>query len=46
MNITEDFLCAAAMSLDYVESREDPDLRYEDLMHYLKTLIRYENRRR
>lgn len=46
MNITGDFLCAAAMSLDYVESREDPDLRYEDLMHYLKTLIRYENRRR
>lgn len=46
MNITEGFLSAAAMSLDYVESKSDFDLRYEDLMHYLKTLIRYENGRR
>ncbi|KMZ54649.1 hypothetical protein HMPREF0980_01061 [Dorea sp. D27] len=45
MNMTEDFLSAAAMSLDYVENSEDLDLRYEGLMHYLKTLIRFENRR-
>lgn len=46
MNMTGDFLSAAAMSLDYVENSEDVDLRYEDLMHYLRTLIRFENRRR
>ena len=45
MNMTGDFLSAAAMSLDYVENSEDVDLRYEDLMHYLRTLIRFENRR-
>lgn len=45
MNMTGDFLSAAAMSLDYVENSEDLDLRYEGLMHYLKTLIRFENRR-
>ncbi|TDA22230.1 DUF1653 domain-containing protein [Extibacter muris] len=45
MNMTGDFLSAAAMSLDYVENSEDLDLRYEGLMHYLRTMIRFENRR-
>lgn len=46
MNITGEFLSSAAMSLDYVESQKDLDLRYEDLLHYLRTVIRYENGRR
>ena len=46
MDITDSFLSSAAMSLDFAESKDNLELRYEDLMQYLKTLSRYENGRR
>lgn len=42
--ITDEFLAAAAMSLDFTESGRNLEMRYQDLMHYLKTLIKYEKR--
>lgn len=46
MDITDSFLSSAAMSLDFAESKDTLELRYDDLMQYLKTLSRYENGRR
>ena len=42
--ITDEFLATAAMSLDFAESEKNLELRYQELMHYLKTLIKYEKR--
>lgn len=42
--ITDSFLTAAAQSLEFAESQKTLELRYQDLLHYLKTLARYEKR--
>ena len=42
--LTDSFLTAAAQSLDFTESAKTQELRYQDLLHYLKTLSRYEKR--
>ena len=42
--VTDEFLTAAAQSLDFIESRETLEMRYEDLLFYLKTLMKYEKR--
>lgn len=42
--VTDSFLSVAAQSLDFVESGKTLEIRYQDLIHYLKTLMRYEKR--
>lgn len=42
--VTDEFLTATAQSLDFIESRETLEMRYEDLLFYLKTLMKYEKR--
>lgn len=42
--INDEFLTAAALSLDFVESSEIFEIRYKELMKYLSTLIKYERR--
>lgn len=46
LDITESFLSAAAISLDFVENQTSLDGRFEDLVYYLRTLMRYEIGRR
>ena len=45
LDISENFLVSAAVSLDFAEAKETIDERYEDLRNYLRTLIQYEQRR-
>lgn len=44
LNITDQFLATAAQSLDFVENSTTLEARYQDLMHYLKTLTKFERR--
>ena len=44
-DITEDFIGIVAQSLDFVENEGTLDERYRALIHYLKTVERYEIRR-
>ena len=43
--ITEDFIGIAAQSLDFVENDSSLEDRYYALIHYLRTVDRYENGR-
>lgn len=42
--MTDEFLSAAAMSLDFIEVSTDLEMRYYDLVKYLNMLIPYERR--
>lgn len=42
--MSDDFLSAAAMSLDYTEVSSDIELRYHELLKYLDMLIKFERR--
>lgn len=44
-NITEEFIGVAAQSLDFTENEGSLSERYEALLHYLRTVRRYENGR-
>lgn len=44
LDITDQFLATAAQSLDFVENATTLEARYQDLMHYLKTLTKFERR--
>lgn len=43
--MTDSFLSIAAESLDFVESEDTLETRYHSMVHYLKTLIKYESGR-
>lgn len=43
--ITDNFLCVVAQSLDFTESKESLSERYDDILHYLRTISKYENSR-
>lgn len=43
--ITEEFISVAAQSLDFVESKESLEDRYQALLNYLKTVAKYERGR-
>lgn len=43
--VTDEFLQAAAHSLDFTESGKTLEIRYQDLLHNLKTLVKYESGR-
>ncbi len=43
--ITDNFLCAAAQSMDFTESAEGISERLEDILKYLRTVAKYENTR-
>lgn len=43
-NITSELLSAVAMSMDYTESSQDLTIRYENIMKYLDTLMKFERR--
>lgn len=45
LDLTDKFLQIAAQSLDFTENQDSLEMRYQDLIHYLKTLSRYEKRR-
>lgn len=42
--MTDDFLAAAAMSMDYTEVSSDLKIRYHELLKYLDMLIKFERR--
>ena len=44
VNITSELLSAVAMSMDYVESSQDLAIRYENIIKYLDTLMKFERR--
>lgn len=43
--ITDEFICVVAQSLDFTESKEELQDRYEDILRYLRTVARYESGR-
>ena len=43
--MTEEFLGIAAQSLDFVENEGSLEERYAELLHYLKTIEKYESGR-
>ena len=43
-NITSELLSAVAMSMDYTESTQDLSIRYENIIKYLDTLLKFERR--
>ncbi|MCB7303218.1 DUF1653 domain-containing protein [Bariatricus massiliensis] len=43
--ITAEFISAAAQSLDMTETSEALEQRYQDVLHHLKTLVKYESGR-
>lgn len=43
--LTPEFLSAAAQSLDMTETSEVLEQRYQDILHHLKTLVKYESGR-
>lgn len=45
MDITEEFIGIAAQSLDFIENEGTLDERYDALLHYLKTVVKYESGR-
>ncbi|MEF9941366.1 MAG: hypothetical protein RSA90_05060 [Lachnospiraceae bacterium] len=45
MDITEDFIAAIAHSLDYTENEGTLDERYQSIVQYLHTLVKYESGR-
>lgn len=42
--ISDEFLTAAALSLDFTESSDILEIRYKELMKYLEMLVKYERR--
>ena len=44
-NITSEFLNIVAHCLDFVENSDDLEMRYHDLVQYLKVVARYEIKR-
>ena len=44
LDITDEFLTAVAQSLEFTESQKTLEMRYEDIIHYLKMLMKYEKR--
>lgn len=44
IHMTDAFLTAAAHSLDFAESQQSLELRYQDMLHFLRTLTRFEKR--
>ena len=45
LDLTDKFLQIAAQSLEFTENQDSLEMRYQDLIHYLKTLSKYEKRR-
>lgn len=43
--VNSELLSAIAQSLDFVEREDGLDLRYESIIKYMKTLIKYEDKR-
>ena len=43
--ITDGFLSVVAQSLDFIESKETLESRYEDILRYLRTVSKFENTR-
>lgn len=44
-DITEDFLSAIAQGMEFAETKTDVEERYQDILKYLRTLIKYEGGR-
>lgn len=44
MEISDDFLSAISIGIDFVETKTDLEERYRDILNYLNTLKRYESR--
>ena len=42
--LSDEFLSAVAMSLDYTESSNDLEIRYHEIIKYLDTLAKFERR--
>ena len=43
--ITDSFLTVVAQSLDFIESKDTLESRYEDILRYLRTVSKFENTR-
>lgn len=44
LDMTDEFLTAVSQSLEFTESQTTLEMRYQDIIHYLKMLIKYEKR--
>lgn len=42
--LTDEFLSAAAQSMDFTENAQTMEMRYQQLVKYIKTLMKYEKR--
>ena len=43
--VTEGFLSVVAQSLDFIESKDTLEARYDDILRYLRTVSKFENSR-
>ena len=44
LKISDEFLTAISIGIDFVETKSDLEDRYRDILNYLNTLMRYETR--
>lgn len=44
LQISDEFLTAISIGIDFVETKTDLEDRYRDILNYLNTLMRYETR--